>query len=472
MFYTFSVIIFIANKSKLIKNIIPESLKKNRFLQILFLLVFVIMIFNVFNYFHELGYDGQHHKYNIEVLPFNIPTSEDTKEFFNPPMPYLLPSVVDKICDRYLYSELRPISCTRIYGNVAQIFQMFLFFGILYFLLRISDIIEPGNKNYKNILFLFFLLPAVNFKTFAMIRGEPYVSFFVIATIYHYLYIYKRKSLNNKDLIINVLLLGSIGLSKQWGLLFFPALGISSLVLYFYHEKLFFIKYLLFTIKSFLLSFFIFGWFYYHLYAQYGSITAFNREPSTFSFSNQPTSFYFDFALSDLFSNPIRGFDMVNKLFPILHSETYGDYWGYFLVTLGKGGVNNYEIVPYLGRVNFLALIPTCLFIFGIIFTVINLKKQNEINQIFYILIFLTILFSWLGYMWFLIKYPNLDQGDTIKATYIILIINLLPFFSANLMEKIRLWNKKIYSSIYFILIIIFLHNLPTFYTRYSGIFT
>ena len=44
---------------------------------------------------------------------------------------------------------------------------------------------------------------------------------------------------------------------------------------------------------------------------------------------------------------------MVNKLFPILHSETYGDYWGYFLVTLGKGGVNNYEIVPYLGRVNF-----------------------------------------------------------------------------------------------------------------------
>ena len=121
---------------------------------------------------------------------------------------------------------------------------------------------------------------------------------------------------------------------------------------------------------------------------------------------------------------------------------------------------------------NFLALIPTCLFIFGIIFTVINLKKQNEINQIFYILIFLTILFSWLGYMWFLIKYPNLDQGDTIKATYIILIINLLPFFSANLMEKIRLWNKKIYSSIYFILIIIFLHNLPTFYTRYSGIFT
>ena len=427
------------------------------------------MIFNVFNYFHELGYDGQHHKYNIEVLPFNIPSDEDTKEFFNPPLPYLIPSIVDKICDRFLNSD---INCSRIYGNVAQLFQVILFFGILYFLLKICEIIEPGNRKYKNILFLLFLLPAVNYKTLVMIRGELYVSFFVIATIFHFLNVYKKKQIDKKDLIFNVLLLGAIGLSKQWGLLFFPALGISSLILYFYHDKSFFIKYLLFTVKSFLLSFFLFGWFYFHLFIQYGSITAFNREPSSFSLSNQPSSFYFDFAINDLFINPIRGFDMVNKLFPILHSETWGDYWGYFLVTHGKGGVNNYEIVPYLGRVNLIALIPTAFFILGITYTMFSIFRNNKIQQIFYILIFLSILFTWLGYFWFLIKYPNLQQGDTIKATYIILIINLLPFFGANLIEKIRLWNEKFYNFILLVLLTIFIHNIPTFFTRYSGIFT
>lgn len=430
------------------------------------------MIFNVFNYFHELGYDGQHHKYNIEVLPLNIPSDEDTKEFFNPPLPYLIPSIVDKICDRFLNTGLIDVSCSRVYGNIAQLFQVILFFGILYFILKICEIIEPGNRKYKNVLFLLFLLPAVNYKTLVMIRGELYVSFFVIATIFHFLNVYKKKQIDKKDLIFNVLLLGAIGLSKQWGLLFFPALGISSLILYFYHDKSFFIKYLLFTVKSFLLSFFLFGWFYIHLFIQYGSITAFNRKPSSFSLSNQPSSFYFDFAINDLFINPIRGFDMVNKLFPILHSETWGDYWGYFLVTLGKGGVNNYEIVPYLGRVNLIALIPTAFFILGITYTMFSIFRNNKIQQIFYILIFLSILFTWIGYFWFLIKYPNLQQGDTIKATYIILIINLLPFFGANLIEKIRLWNEKFYNFILFILLTIFIHNIPTFFTRYSGIFT
>ena len=72
---------------------------------------------------------------------------------------------------------------------------------------------------------------------------------------------------------------------------------------------------------------------------------------------------------------------MVNKLFPILHSETYGDYWGYFLVTLGKGGVNNYEIVPYLED-NF-SINSNVLIHFRNYFYSHKPKKQNEINQIF-----------------------------------------------------------------------------------------
>ena len=198
-----------------------------------------------------------------------------------------------------------------------------------------------------------------------MIRGEIYVSLFIFACIFHFLSILKREEITDRDLLINSLLLGFIGLSKQWGLLFFPALGTMSLIVFFYKDKNFSMKYLIYSAKSFLYSMFIFGWFYLYLFTNYGSITAFNRLPSKFSFTNQPSSFYFDLALQDLFSRPIRGFSLTNKLFPILHADTWGDYWGYFLVTLGKGGRENFDIVPYLGRVNLIALIPTFILLAG-----------------------------------------------------------------------------------------------------------
>jgi len=456
----------------LFNSIFPKEIKNNLLVKILFIFILIVMTFNALNYFHELGYDGQHHKYNMEVLPFNLPSSDDTKEFFNPPLPYLIPSIADKICDKITSSIETNINCSNFYGNVGQLTQIVLFMLILYFLIKISEEIEPGNTTYKNSLIILFLLPAVNYKTFVMIRGESYVSFFIFLCILHFLKILKKEEITRKDLFINAFILGFIGLSKQWGLLFFPALGISSLLLFFYKDKSYAFKHVFYTTKSFLYSFLIFGWFYLTLFINYGSITAFNREPSKFSFSNQPQSFYFDLALQDLFIRPIRGFSLTNKLFPVLYTETYGDYWGYFLVTLGKGGKENYEIVPYLGRVNLVSLFPTFLVIIGVFYTIWTLRKRAKLNQLFYILIILSVMFTWLGYLWFLIKYPSVSKGDTIKATYILSLIHLLPFFGANVLEKVKEKNRKLYNFIFGILLLVFIHNIPTFFTRFSGIYT
>ena len=114
------------------------------------------------------------------------------------------------------------------------------------------------------------------------------------------------------------------------------------------------------------------------LFFEYGSITAFNRDPSSFSFRNQPLSFYFGLGLNDIFSKPIRGFSMTNMVLPVLYADTWGDYWGYFNVTMGKGGLDtNYEIVPYLGRVNLISLFPIC-FIFGIFLFIKNQKSMKN----------------------------------------------------------------------------------------------
>ena len=47
------------------------------------------MSFNIINYNHELGYDAAAHKWYVEVLPFALPTDQDTYEFFSPPLPYI-----------------------------------------------------------------------------------------------------------------------------------------------------------------------------------------------------------------------------------------------------------------------------------------------------------------------------------------------------------------------------------------------
>ena len=120
----------------------------------------------------------------------------------------------------------------------------------------------------------------------------------------------------------------------------------------------------------------------FHLFQNYGSVTSFNMEPSKFDFRNQPLSFYIPIngSLSTFFDNPIRGnFD--NQLLPILYSDLWGDYWGYFSFTSKSldTGRNQMLIGNYLGRVNLLSIFPTVLFVVAFL----KLSKYKE-NQLIY----------------------------------------------------------------------------------------
>ena len=454
------------------RNFLGEFRKQDSHIKIILFVILFIMIFNVFSYYHEFGYDGQDHKWYIEVLPLDLPTQNDTKEFFSPPLPYLFPSIIDSICDKLYETNRTSINCSIFYGNITQFFQLFMFFIILFCYLKILNLLSE-NKNYKNLTLILLLLIPVNYKTFVMIRGEPYVSFFFFLILYLlFSIISKEKDINRADYIFLTLLMGGLGLSRQWGLLLLPGIFLTIFLVYKYKDKEFSKKYTRLVFSSSVFSFPLYFWFYTHLFLNYGSITAFNREPLPFNFSNQSTSFYFDLALADIFTKPIRGFSLENKLFPILYSETWGDYFGYFLITHAKGGLEaNYELVPYLGRVNLLALIPTFLFILGIFYFVINFKNLNINQKIMYSTFLLCVSFMWIGYMWFVIKYPNYSKGDTIKATFILQLIQLLPFFgSIFVIDNFK--SKRLFNLIYSVIFFIFLYNIPAMISRYLGGYT
>lgn len=451
------------------KSSIINKLENNFFTIILFL-VSTILIINIFGYFHELGYDGEHHKWYIEVMPLSLPTDQDTKEYFSPPLPYLFPSIIDSGCDKFNEIYSSNFDCTYIYGKLTQILQALMLIGIIFLIRDISQTIEPKNKEYLNSVLLLFIIIPVSYKSFAMIRGEPYISFFMFVLIAVVTKVtYKKVEITNKLTFFTGTILGFIGLSRQWGLLFFPALFVLWLIVIKKNNLNFSIKFTRYAFFSFLISLFVFSWFYILLFLDYGSITAFNRNPVSFNFSNQPSSFYFGLGLEDIFSKPIRGFSMTNMLIPVLYSDVWGDYWGYFTVTMGRGGLSpNYEIVKYLGRVNLVSIIPTMIMLFGIIRFILKLKTNYK-NKLFYTFIFSAISFFGIGYMWFLIKYPIPLKGDTIKGTYILPLVHLLPFFGAFLLDKIKELSATTYNVIFGILVLIMIHNTPAMVTRFFG---
>ena len=171
--------------------------------------------------------------------------------------------------------------------------------------------------------------------------------------------------------------------------------------------------------------------FFFHLLNNSGSLISFNKDPVGFSFDNQPKSFYNPFNKSALMltNNPIRGsFD--NQYLPILYSDLWGDYWGYFSFVknpyLDSWGQET--IGKYLGRVNIFSTIP--FFLLVVSFFKVKLNNLNR-ESVFYIKY--SIIFSIIGYSWFLIMYPEIPTGDTIKSTYMLQIFFFIGCFELNL---------------------------------------
>jgi hypothetical protein len=272
-------------------------------------------------------------------------------------------------------------------------------------------------------------------------------------------------------------------LSRQWGFMLVPALaGLWALVWAF--EKNNRRQLTKSLIACAVAAFLVCGWFYFSLYARYGTFLAFNRAPMAFSFANQPMSFYRNTGLKGfmLFKSPIRG-TFNNQLLPIFYSDIWGDYWGHFVFIqdrsyLGELGYGNREqIAPYLGRVNAVSLYPSLVFFAGVALSGFSLRGffRGEVKEksrsLFNVFLLLFVIVSSLLFFYFLIVYPIPDQGDTIKAAYLLHALVALPFLGAEFLEWVRVRYPRGYVVSMAFLGAVFLHNLPAMITRYRVLF-
>jgi len=444
---------------------------------IIFSLIIYVLAYNLFHYDPIQGYDGEaHHAYVQNFLNIFVPGKTDqpaanfTYEFFSPPLPYVLPAFINEIC-KYSISSLNKLeTCQDIYGFINILFLSLLFLITLVIYMKIIKIIFNKDTSFSLTILLTIGIFSTNYKAISMIRGEMYILFLNAFLIYRFLLLVKNSfNYKKQDIFIFGVLIGFLALSRQWAFLLFPAY----FIIYLFIEKIYKEQYIKFMFYSFFIGFLISGWFYIGLFLEYGSFTTFNQSPTKFSFLNQPLDFYIPFINdgSMIFTKPIRP-NFKNQFLPILYSDLWGDYWGYFSFTSRSllTGRNQANIADYLARVNLVSLIPTFFLFYGFkqsIKSFKNLKTNNldHLNKYLVIAVFI----SFFGYLWFLITFPN-SSGDTNKSTYIIHLFHLLGLCSALSIEKLKISNTKVGFSILSILFFVFIHNLSSMMSHFPVI--
>ena len=137
----------------MIKSI--DFLIKNYLVYVITLFSFGVLIYNVLFYDPIEGYDAESHYnyiYYISMyLPkrFVLPGIENTREFFNPPVPYLFPAFVQVICRNLISSNDYISDCRLALGTTTQIFQSVLYILSFYFYLITFKLLKNSKKTFN-----------------------------------------------------------------------------------------------------------------------------------------------------------------------------------------------------------------------------------------------------------------------------------------------------------------------------------
>ena len=444
--------------------------EKSLFFTLIFIIIF-ILTYNILHYTPLLGYDAEAHINYVDHLSrylpkkIDLPSDEETREFFNPPLAYLVPSLAQVICRNTIESFDFLADCRPIYAKATQIFQSILYLLTIFFNLLLLKKFN-NQKSIINVGYLLLVsLLAANYRTISMIRGEPYILFFLSLFLLLFFECSKNKFIFDKKYVIAFgITIGLIGLSRQWGFLLFPPL----IILGFFNLVIYKKDYFKFVFSSLFIGFLVSAWFYINLFLQYGSFTAFNKERLPFSFSNKPLNFYIpeSESLYYLFYKPIRP-HLNNQFITTLYSDLWGDYWGYFSFTslYLDVGRNQMLIGDYLANVNKISLLTTGIIIF------LYFKSNRHFKESFLVrYLNLTVVFSFIGFLWFLLSYYE-STGDTIKATYFIHVFHLIILMASIYLQVLKNSNRKFYNFVLILLSIIFVLNFQTYLSHFPASF-
>jgi hypothetical protein len=455
-----------------------------------FAIIHAIMLGNAIRHPPTVQYDAEGHSQYIKVLAdARIPWGADTKEYFSPPIPYIVPAALIGVAGLTEFQA----------AKVGQFLNVALSAGLVLYLLALCDAIQPERRSLKLATLVGLALFPVYFRTFTMVRGEPFVALFAAAAAYHAYVVVaaifaESPAVAKRHTLALGAALGLAAISRQWGLFLVPAV-----TLFFAAAAIAQPPRLKALARSLVLAgaitVVVGSWWYAGLYVRFGTVTAFNRAEAGFHFRNQPREFYTGSGSGQLFSDPIRP-SFPNQLLPIFYSDTWGDYWGFFLVrgTDKRNGdalrpaelasyverkaipdwvdTNRHSIASYLGRVNLVAVIPSAFMLSAVAFGCVALARllrgATDPVHTAAALLAAILLCTAAGYVWFLVKFPILGKGDTIKASYMLHVFPCVAALTGLWASALSNRSARARYVLGIAAALVILHNLPALVTRYG----
>lgn len=448
-----------------------------------FAMVNLIVLWNAIAHDPRFGYDAPGHIAYVRTLAAGgLPTPQDSHEFFSPPLPYVPAALAWRILDGSL-NDTRQIVALK----VAQFGHVLASLIVCWSLLAIAKLVRGDAWMRVASLVALGMVPAY-YRTFAMVRGEPWMAALLLLGAYHVLKAFAIDRPTLGRAIVAGLLLGGAVLSRQWAFFALPVLGLIGLwrLVGDPENRL---KTLACGAALLACAAVSGGWYYAHLHHTYGSMRAFNRPPA----EEEPSVESFHAAgslLSAMVRAPVRdAFD--NHPVWLFYSDTWGDYWRYYLVYArdqkgrlvkpvlaerlidsGKSKSSNLSTMPeYLGRVCAVSIVPTACLLIGLgygFYAARRVRVRADGGSTFVLpalafMVFATLL----GYGWFVATYPN-DHLDTVKASYPLQIFPLLAICASAmwcaLHDRRPLFARMVGTAV----LLVLLHNLPAMFTRYT----
>lgn len=432
------------------------------------LITLIIFLYNIFSYYSYQAPDGDAHSAYVYFLSIYLPNEirlplmVDTYEYFSPPIAYLFPALSIVLCRNVITSEDYKIDCLDFYDNLGQLFLLFLFIIYLTSLFFISKKLFKNHLKFFLPLFILTLSLSVNYQMFSTFRGETYIMFFSILVYLLLLKIAQSSKINYLHYLYLGILLGLMLLSRQWGVFFLPTIFIfwlTNKTSQANKRKMFFGFF-----ASGLICLMIASPFYLSLQNKENSIAAWNGESYEININKYPLSFYTKLGFSEgYFTNPTisnqkyKEYIHEASILPTFLSTIWGDPNGYFSYTHLRYLERNETFERYLGFVNYIGLSFILLFLSGITKFYREKKLNNNNFQIlFFNLIFFNFTSTFIFYViWMYLYLPS------INSNYMLQITNLLPFFGAYFIYKIK--NLRIYYFVLITLSILFILLIPTF---------
>lgn len=450
----------------------------------LFATVTGLVLFNTCVYEPNFPGDAfEFKRYTAVLAEGRLPDSTDSREFFTPPLPFVLPAG--------LLALGVPFAAAM---KAGQVVNVGFCAALLVVVLLLVDELRPSDIAARRVALLLLALLPVYQHAFVYMRGEPGLALWAALSLLLAVRHLGREDWRFLPLAGLGVVMGLALLTRQQGVFILLAVtGFAGLrLLVETRGRSARIVALGVCLASTLA---VSGWFYASLWQRYGTPMAFNKPRRTPSFANRPWDFYFGTGNGYLFTNPVRP-AFTGQFLPTLYADAWGDYYGYFLVYVfdhrlsvfvppwnweerasewrgrARYRTNRFTRPAYLGRTNLLGLFPTGLCLFGLFRALRVLARlagpDPAPSRTLAPLLALAILLSLGGYFVLLLSFsPNFARGTTIKAIYMLQVFPLFAVLGAHALSGLRETSLLAFRTAVAGLGLLLAHNAPLLVTAY-----